>query len=262
MVDHPGTRPPQANRDPAELALAACYAPRIFLDQEEPFLPLVVGYTIFRADGYSPSFPRCIGLTPRGRQPAALAIEYAIWWDWDITHLYELEHVWTFVGTEGDVVCSEASWHADFQGLRQWHNYGHTPLHDGTHPVAYAQPGKHGFTASVHMFQIIANYVRECCNEDAGADGLLVTGIFEDDLAALKTEENDALIQAYLKSRAFEPAFEWNKVFDVTADLLIPWPMLGGWIPQRIDYLLTRLKAGEGTAYPLSIRHADRRAGV
>ncbi|MEE9617850.1 MAG: hypothetical protein V3T90_12705 [Anaerolineae bacterium] len=48
MADHPGTRPPQANRDPAELALAACYAPRIFLDQEEPFLPLVVGYTIFR----------------------------------------------------------------------------------------------------------------------------------------------------------------------------------------------------------------------
>lgn len=247
-ADHPGAYSPQVYENPAELALAARYAPRIFLDQNEPFLPLVVGYTIFRTDGYSPSFPRCIGLTPRGRQPAALAIEYAIWWDWDITHLYELEHIWTFVGAEGDVVYSEASWHGDFQGLRQWYDYDHTLLYDGTHPVAYAQPGKHGFTGNVRMFHIIASYVRECCNKDAGAEGLLVIAIFKDVLAALKTRENDALIQAHLKSCAFEPAFEWNRVFDVTADLFIPWPMQSEWIPQRIDYLLTRIKAGKDTA--------------
>jgi putative hydrolase of the HAD superfamily len=257
MIDHRGAHPPQPTKDPTELALAARYAPRIFLDQNEPFLPLVVGYTVFRADGYSPSFPRCIGLTPRGRQPAALAVEYAIWWDWDITHLYDLEHVWTFVGAGGDVVYSEGSWHGDFRGLRQWHDYGHTLLHDGTHPVAYAQPGKHGFAANVRMFHIIAGYVRECCNRDAGADGLLVTGIFEDTLAALKTQENDVLVQTYLKSRAFEPAFEWNRVFDITADFLIPWPMLSEWIPQRVDCLLTRLKADKDTAYPFSIRRAD-----
>jgi len=224
--------------------LAARYAPRILFDHNEPFLPLVVGYTIFRSDGYSPSFPRCIGLTPYGRQPATLAIEYAIWWDWDITHLYELEHIWAFVGAEGTVVHSEASWHGDFHALRQSPDYS-IPLYDGTHPVAYAQPGKHGFAGNARVFQIIASYARECCNGRAGDDGLLVTSIFADTLAAYKTPENDALIQAYLKRRAFEPAFKWDRVFDITADLLVPWPMLREWIPQRIEYLLAHLKAGE-----------------
>ena len=37
MADHPGVHLPQAGNDPAELALAARYAPRIFFDQNEPF---------------------------------------------------------------------------------------------------------------------------------------------------------------------------------------------------------------------------------
>jgi len=245
MADHPGARLPQADPDATELALAARYAPRILFDKNEPFFPLSAGYTIFRADGYSPSFPRCIGLTPVGRQPAALAIEYAIWWDWDITHLYELEHVWTFVGADGDVVHGEASWHGDFQGLRQWRVEESTLLHDGTHPVAYAQPGKHAFTANVRTFHIMASHVRDSCTERAGAAGMLVTDIFRDVLTPFKTRDNDALVQAYLKSRAFEPAFEWNRVFDVSSDHLVPWPALMAWIPQRIDYVLSRLRAGE-----------------
>jgi hypothetical protein len=247
-IDRPGAHSPQADPDPAELALAARYAPRILFDQNEPFLPLVVGYTIFRADGYSPSFPRCIGLTPVGRQPSAFAIEYAIWWDWDITHLYELEHVWTFVGTGGDVVHGEASWHGDFKGLGQWQDDGRTQLYDGTHPVAYAQPGKHAFTANVRTFHMMASHVRERCSVNAGAAGLLVTDIFKDVLSSFKTPDNDALAQAYLEARAFEPTFEWNKVFQVTVDHLVPWYVLEEWIPQRVGYLLTCLRAGEGAA--------------
>ncbi len=247
-TDHPGAHPPQADPDPAELALAARYAPRILFDQNEPFLPLVVGYTIFRADGYSPSFPRCIGLTPVGRQPSTLAVEYAIWWDWDITHLYELEHIWTFVGAGGDVVHGEASWHGDFKGLGEWQEDGRTQLYDGTHPVAYAQPGKHAFTANVRTFHIMASHVRERCSVGAGAAGLLVTDIFKDVLTPFKTQDNDALVQAYLEAHAFEPAFEWNKVFEVTVGHLVPWHVLEEWIPRRVEYLLTCLRAGEHVA--------------
>jgi hypothetical protein len=247
-IGHPGAHLPQADQDPAELALAVRYAPRILFDQNEPFLPLVVGYTIFRADGYSPSFPRCIGLTPVSRQPSAFAIEYAIWWDWDITHLYELEHVWTFVGAGGDVVHGEASWHGDFKGLGQWQDDGRTQLYDGTHPVAYAQPGKHAFTADVRTFHMIASHVRERCSVSAGAAGLLVTDIFKDALSPFKTPDSDALVQAYLEVCAFEPAFEWNKVFQVNVDHLVPWYVLEEWIPQRVEYLLTCLGADEGAA--------------
>jgi putative hydrolase of the HAD superfamily len=243
IAPHPGARPPKIDQDPAELALAARYAPRILFDRNEPFDPIAVGYTIFRNDDYSPSFPRCIGLLPRGRAPSALAIEYAIWWDWDITHLYELEHVWTFVESDGTVLHSEGSWHGDFHVLRQWN--GGTPLHNGTHPAAYAQPGKHAFAGNIRMFQLMQDYVRESCNERAGAAGVLLTGIFKEMIAPYKTKENDALVKAYLEPQAFEPLFKWDKRFDVTPEHLVPWPLLHQWIPERIDYVLSRLRAGE-----------------
>jgi hypothetical protein len=75
-----------------EHELAALYAPLLRFDQREPFLPLAAGYTIFGQSGPSPSFPRTIEVGP-GEQ----VVEYAIWWDWDIVHLYELEHVWVYL---------------------------------------------------------------------------------------------------------------------------------------------------------------------
>lgn len=53
---HPGANVPRDHGDAEDLALAARYAPRILLDRREPFYPLVVGYTVLRDDGYSPSF--------------------------------------------------------------------------------------------------------------------------------------------------------------------------------------------------------------
>ena len=72
---------------------------------DEPFLPLVVGYTVFREAAKSPSskFP----IDPEG----GIAIEYAIWWDWDIQHLYELEHVWVYLDADENLLKVEASAH-------------------------------------------------------------------------------------------------------------------------------------------------------
>ncbi|MCU0503271.1 MAG: glycerophosphodiester phosphodiesterase [Anaerolineae bacterium] len=99
--------------------LAMRYAPILRFDANEPFLPLAAGYTIFRESGASPSFQRgrVIDLAPEGESPAALAIEYAIWWDWDIGHLYELEHAWVYVDAQGQVVRAEASWLAGVGGV-------------------------------------------------------------------------------------------------------------------------------------------------
>jgi hypothetical protein len=68
-------------QDAHDRALAARCAPIIRFDIREPFLPLAVGYTILRSDADSSSFRRRIELNPLGKPPAALAIEYAIWWD-------------------------------------------------------------------------------------------------------------------------------------------------------------------------------------
>ena len=107
----------QTPRDPQTLDLVARNAPILYFDAREPFLPLAAGYTLFTGDGPSPSFDRIVELRPEDRPAAALAIEYAIWWDWDIHHLYELEHAWVYLDSKGFPVRLEASWHGKYYDL-------------------------------------------------------------------------------------------------------------------------------------------------
>ena len=103
-------RRPVSERD-HELALR--HAPVICFDAREPFLPTVVGYTVFRQSAASESFPRELELTG----DIACAIEYAIWWDWDIQHLYELEHAWVYLDASGNLIAADASWHGRFNRM-------------------------------------------------------------------------------------------------------------------------------------------------
>jgi HAD superfamily hydrolase (TIGR01549 family) len=236
-----GSEPPTSRLPPlawaAGLDLAARYAPVIRLDRHEPFRPLAVGYTVFRQDGYSPSFPRYVGLTPVGRQPATLAIEYAIWWDWDIQHLYELEHTWTFVGADGNVAWAEGSWHGDFWELRF---QDQTPLIDDTHPLAYCQPGKHAFTGTPEYLLMMRDYTLAACGPKAGSIGFLVTPIFAQVMR--RSQWADELARQFLKTQAFVPTHQFDQEFRITSDLLVPWTVLQRWIPARMSWWLGQLR--------------------
>ena len=236
-----GSRVPHPRQSPKQRDLAARYAPFIYFNRLEPFLPLAVGYTIFHADGESPSFPRRIELRGAGHAPAALAIEYAIWWDWDIQHLYELEHTWTYVGAGGQVVFADASWHGGYSSAVLAD--GSVSLAPGTdHPVVYSQPGKHAFVPMVEGLLEVGDKTLESCGPKAGTGGLWVTSAFKGILDLRKSPEVDALANAYLKARAFTPSPVWDKEFLVTRDLLIPWPALFQWVPKRMDWWLARLR--------------------
>ena len=95
--------------------LAARYAPIIQFDAAEPFLPWQSGVTVFAGESDSLSFPRRI--VREFVPPWRTVVEYAIWWDWDIGHLYELEHAWSYIGDEGNLVWAEASWHGDYSAM-------------------------------------------------------------------------------------------------------------------------------------------------
>jgi len=266
-----GASLPVVAQDSADLDLAARYAPIILLDEAEPFPPVAVGYTIFRQPAASPSFPRRLERAD-DVPPWATAIEYAVWSDWDIGHLYELEHVWTYVGEGGeapsrltsrnggdlpscltsrnggrdgksgrdgasDVVWVEESWHG-------WQNAmtladGSLPL-EGTHPLLYAQPGKHAFAPTPAWYEEIKDKAVEECGPTAGKDGLLVVSLFAGQLP--KSLEADALAARYLRARAFTPTFRFNRRFAISADILLPWPALAAWIPQRIAWWLEQLR--------------------
>ncbi len=227
---------PSAVQDQKALDLAARYAPILRADEREPFAPLVVGYTIFDREAVSPSFlpPRNVEWTTPG-YPASFAVEYAIWWDWDIGHLYELEHTWTFVGADGTIVAVEASWH----GMYGQVEVDGKPVLEGTHPVLLAQPGKHAMAASAKPFEEIREWAEREAGPEAGKDGLLNHELFGKIFP--KSPEIDAKVAAYLRARAFSPSWKFTRRFEITRDMLVPWTTLGVWIPHRIAWWIESL---------------------
>jgi glycerophosphoryl diester phosphodiesterase len=224
-----------SSQDESERALAARYAPIIRFDAREPFLPLAAGYTIFRQSGPSPSFRQgfAVDLAPQGQPPARLAIEYAIWWDWDIGHLYELEHVWVYVDEGSRVVRCEASGHGDYHDMQL--------ALDGDRVMLYSEPGKHAFAPTPDWFkERRKKFKRTETNELAGAGGLPIARYIEGQVepTPLKTR----LVHTYLSQQAFEPSWDFSKVFRFTLAMMVPWPALCEWMPVRVNHILDRLE--------------------
>lgn len=218
-----------------ERELAARYAPIMRFDEREPFLPLAAGYTVFRADGPSPSFQRQISLRPEGAPPAALAIEYAIWWDWDIQHLYELEHVWVYIDAAGELLRCEASAHGGYAAMR---HDGQVPR-EGERAVVFSEPGKHAFAPDPGRFAG-ARHPRGATDALAGLGGLLVKReLFAD--AIRTTPQIDTLVRSYLSRRAFAPSLRFERRVQLGAAQLVPWPALRAWIPRRIAWCVEQL---------------------
>jgi len=225
-------------RDKAERALAARYAPILMFDAREPFLPLAAGYTIFRASAPSPSFRQghVVDLTPPDQPSASLAIEYAIWWDWDIGHLYELEHIWIFVDASDHVVRCEASWHGDYHDMC---HEGHLAL-EGEHVMVYSEPGKHAFAPTPDWFRKRRQKFKRSETSDlAGASGILLAPYLKGKVKP--TPQANRLVHTYLARQAFEPSWEFSQAFRFTPEMLVPWPALRDWMPVRVNHILDQL---------------------
>ena len=236
--------PPKATTagsiEAADLELAARYAPVLVFDEREPFLPIAAGVHLFREDGASPSFPRHVELRPPGSPAAEFAIEYAIWWDWDIGHLYELEHVWVYVDDRGRPVRAEASWHGRFFDARLGEPGG-AELR-GDRVVLYSQPGKHAFAPSPEWFtgQVRASTLMEC-GRGAGRGGVWVTPLFRDRIT-VKCPEADRLVHTYLERLRFEPTFSFTREVVLARERLVPWYVLARWIPGRVAWWVEELR--------------------
>lgn len=233
-VEVPGDQLPTGLGSSHDLDLAARFAPLIHFDAAEPFFPLAVGYTIFHAEEQSPSFSRRIA---RGWRPNwSQAIEYALWWDWDIGHLYELEHVWVYLDEALQPVWVEASSHGAYASMVL--EDGTLPLEDG-HPVVYSQPGKHAFSPTPHWFRIFRDMVYAETTAQAGKGGVLVKPVYARQIA--KTPAADAQVSAWLRQKAFQPTMQFDLPFRVSPELLVPWPVLDTWIPRRVNWWIEQL---------------------
>lgn len=234
---------------PADDALARRHAPRIRFDAREPFLPQVVGYTIFRENGPSPSFPREIVLP----ETAACAIEYAIWWDWDIQHLYELEHIWVYLDGDEQVVAADASWHGGFHVMAD--SEGRVPLEEGRVTV-FSESGKHAFAPVIDWLLERRPKTDKACGPRSGRMGVHVTPLFEGRIHD-RLPLNNNVVHAHLERLRFTPTYDFSLRFDLADALFVPWPALEAWIPGRVtcwaDYL--RATTPPERRRPLRIAH-------
>lgn len=108
----------------------------------------------------------------------------------------------------------------------------------------YSQPGKHAFAPSPEWFTPHEAYAAPCTRW-AGYAGLLVTPLFHGLIH--KQEGDDEAVAGYLQACAFEPSFSFEKRWQVSQEMLVPWPELKTWIPRRISEMRALLRSDRAT---------------
>lgn len=200
------------------------YRPYIYRDRGEPFPIRYIGCTVFTQRERSRSFPKW-EIDP-GAVGAAAVIEYAVYYDYDIQHLYDLEHIWVAVGADGNV---RDCW-CSFHGMRLRAAGVSTFRLEGTHPVLFAQPGKHAMLPDPALFGLHPQ-LHTACGTDAGG-GLLIPSMLEG--RAATDEARDQMICRYLRDRfSFVPTMEFEEE-TVLPEQFVGWPELLEMIPQLI----------------------------
>lgn len=212
--------------------LAERYIPHLRYDMAEPYRPEGVGYTVYEAGVKSRSCRLQVEM-----EPGETVIEYAFYYDFDIQHLYDLEHVFVKTDRDGRISGVLGSFHGKFlNNLIE----GETQFEE-THVILYVQPGKHAFMPKPHYFRLFPDRDR-CCGEYAGRDGLLIAPMFE---GRLSTDEAfDRKVEEYIReNHAFVPTWVFTAeepglptVGNArrTEDVLMPWEELDGLIVERI----------------------------
>lgn len=220
----------------ADAERARRFAPVIRFSANEPFLPSHMGVTILTAARQSPSCVHHVTFEPG----VARVIEYAVWWDWDIGHLYDLEHVWIKLGPDDQILAVEASAHGRFATMSG--PDGTLPLEDGR-VTLHAEPGKHAFHARAETILARRQELGWACAELAGQGYILVNDMFAH-LFDFSPAQHRA-VRRHLELRAFTPTFSFTQVVD-TADIeIVSWPELHDHIARLVPQLVGDIAASQ-----------------
>ncbi|WP_404404682.1 HAD family hydrolase [Pelagibacterium halotolerans] len=220
-----------------DLDLARRIAPIIRFAANEPFLPTKAGITVLTSPAVSPSAPLDVTFEPG----VAKVVEYAIWWDWDIQHLYELEHVWLKLDENDNIVGVDASAHGKLFPMHRAD--GSLPIEEGR-VTLYSEPGKHAFHAAPEPIREREVWLTAMCTSMTSAGHVLVNHMFEDVLTGITPEDHRA-VRRYLQNRAFVPSYDFTQGFDLAGVDFVSWPDLHAFIAARVPQVLAQVKADQ-----------------
>ena len=220
-----------AFEDTEDGRLAARYLPELLFDEAEPFYPYAAGITVFRGREKSPSCRRTVD---PGFYKAGLAIEYAWYYDYDIQHLYDLEHIWVYVGADGRVCGVENSFHGKFLSAMV---PGFPVVGEDGRVRLYVQPGKHAFLPDPALFHVYIGF-EECCNVEAGGEGIITPDIIPG-MIRVSGEQKERMARYIRMHYGFTPTERYRSV--ERGVLLLPWKELAAQIPARMTAQLERI---------------------
>ena len=198
-------------------------------DYNEPFQMAGIGCTLFKDSRKSPSSRFYIEFS----ENTGTVLEYALFWHYDIQHLYDLEHVFLYLDHSGSVIDIVSSFHGKF------YRQSDPEFKDGR-PVLYIQPGKHAIMAHPEYFRLFVDF-HECCNKKAGTDGVLIPDFLCDRLS--KTENDDRLTEQYIKDKfSFAPSENYRPA--KIPELITDWPGLKDYIVSSVNKELSVIRGG------------------
>lgn len=211
--------------------LAKRHIPVLYMDRLEPFVLLYIGYSVFDQAVTSVSAKR---LVDPASHKAAVCIEYAFYYDYDIQHLYDLEHVWIYLDEEEKICGCESSFHGMYLNVM----LPGTDILRGENRVhLYVQPGKHAFMPEPALFHLFIDFESSCADK-AGKDGILTPDVVPG--MPQHSVEDDRKMRKFIRDHfAFVPSEEYEKC-ELSAKL-ITWEELCRIIPSRIAAEMEKL---------------------
>ena len=225
-----------------DLEIALRHAPIIHYDAADTIPLRAVGYAVFRETAASRSFPGRKVEVPQG---AACTVEYACYFDYDIGHMYDLEHVWVTVSPEGEVLDAQGSFHGKYLSVLVPDWPGSIPPENGR-VHAFCQPGKHAFLAAGEITRLFPNWYG-CCARAEG--GVLLGNPFcaahsptGEDLFTPTDADNRRAARYLREELSFAPTLDFSRAEIPDAGLFMTWPELFERIPGWIAAECKRLK--------------------
>lgn len=202
------------------------FAPILMLDRAEPFRPVQIGASVFKAEAQSPSSKFTV--TPQGE----ICFEFAIFWDYDIGHLYDLEHIWVHI-SGGTVVAVEATFHGQRQTID-------LDLAD-ERPQVWCEAGKHAHFQNRDQRDKMAEATHQMSGPLAGQGGVHTGNPFSADFGDL-TAHDHRLATLFLVRQGFEPAGSDALAWDLTQVPMVPWPDMPAFIADRMRTNIAKLR--------------------
>nr|WP_321460581.1 HAD family hydrolase [uncultured Cohaesibacter sp.] len=226
-LQNPATQParPPERIDAATALLARQLAPILLCDKNEPFEPVVVGISHLKRGESSPSFQRLNPFTHAPNRTYTI-LEYAIWWNGDIEHLYELDHVWIYLNENNSPIHITASAHGEMIDISQT-NWQDRQIR------LFCEPGKHALTPTSAEIIKRREWLDQICSGSDNVSGFQIPAEFGDHMSFL-TPYDYFLARDYLKGKRFTPSYSFEKSLDLSKVPFMSWDELKMFIPRLL----------------------------